>query len=79
MDPARQSPSGPDRNLGPTVIALNCVLFTGSCLIVIFRTGTRIWLTHNFGWDDAVMILAQVTTGHENILGDIRRELTLAR
>ncbi|KAI4205276.1 MAG: hypothetical protein LQ350_000598 [Teloschistes chrysophthalmus] len=60
MDPARQPPPGPDTNLGPTVIALNCVLFTGSCLIVIFRTGTRIWLTHNFGWDDAVMVLAQV-------------------
>ncbi|KAL8693980.1 MAG: hypothetical protein Q9218_001278 [Villophora microphyllina] len=60
MITARATPPGPDRNLGPAVIALNCVLFTGSCLTVIFRTITRIWLTHNFGWDDAVMILAQV-------------------
>lgn len=60
MDSVGQPPPGGDRNLGPAVIALNCVVFTSSSLIVILRTVTRIWITHNFGWDDAVMVLTQV-------------------
>ncbi|KAL8949431.1 MAG: hypothetical protein Q9222_004454 [Ikaeria aurantiellina] len=60
MDSIGQPPSGGDRNLGPAIIALNCVLFTASSLIVIFRTFTRLLLTENFGWDDAVMVLTQV-------------------
>lgn len=40
---------------------MNCVLFTASTLVVILRSITRLGITRNFGIDDAVMILTQMT------------------
>ena len=53
-------PLGPDPNLGPVVIALNCVVFALSTVVVLLRLFTRICLTRNLGWDDATMALTQV-------------------
>ncbi|KAL9128788.1 MAG: hypothetical protein Q9217_002597 [Psora testacea] len=49
-----------DRNLGPVLIGVNWAVFGPSWIFVILRLITRIWISHNFGWDDAVMVLAQV-------------------
>ncbi|KAK4693819.1 hypothetical protein P7C71_g3651, partial [Lecanoromycetidae sp. Uapishka_2] len=58
-DNSETIPSHGDRNLGPMLLAVNWVVFTPSVLIVCLRTITRVWITHNFGWDDGVMVLAQ--------------------
>lgn len=54
-------PSHGDRNLGPMLIIVNWAVFGPSTIIVCLRVVTRIWITHNFGWDDGVMLLAQVS------------------
>ncbi|KAL8674515.1 MAG: hypothetical protein Q9168_001107 [Polycauliona sp. 1 TL-2023] len=60
MDRIGDAPPGGDENLGPTIIIINSIVFTASSLIVILRTFTRLSLTKNFGWDDAVMVLTQL-------------------
>ncbi|KAL8788429.1 MAG: hypothetical protein Q9213_001652 [Squamulea squamosa] len=60
MDSIGEAPAGGDENLGPTIITINIVVFIASSLIVIIRIFTRLCLTKNFGWDDAVMVLTQV-------------------
>lgn len=60
MDSVGEPPVGGDENLGPTIITINLVVFIASSLIVILRFFTRLCLTKNFGWDDAVMVLTQV-------------------
>ncbi|KAI4233244.1 MAG: hypothetical protein LQ349_004533 [Xanthoria aureola] len=60
MDRVGEAPKGGDENLGPTIIIINVIVFVASTLIVIVRTFTRLCLTKNFGWDDAVMVLTQV-------------------
>lgn len=62
MDSVGQAPAGGDRNLGPVIIAVNVVVLTLSTLVVILRTITRLFLTRNFGWDDAMMVFTQVLT-----------------
>ena len=52
-------PDGP-RNLAGAVNGLNWVVFAWSWVSVVLRTITRVWISHNFGWDDAMMILCQV-------------------
>lgn len=59
-DNSETIPSHGDRNLGPMLIGVNWVIFGPSTIIVCLRVITRIWITHNFGWDDGVMVLAQV-------------------
>ena len=49
-----------DRNLGPVLLGINWAVFSPSTIIVCLRVITRIWITHNFGWDDAIIVLAQV-------------------
>ncbi|KAL8760418.1 MAG: hypothetical protein Q9199_000042 [Rusavskia elegans] len=60
MDRVGEAPKGGDENLGPTIIIINVIVFVASTLIVIVRIFTRLCLTKNFGWDDAVMVLTQV-------------------
>lgn len=60
MGSTGQFPEGSDRNLGSVLIAVNCVLFTTSTLVVVLRSMTRLGITRNFGIDDAVMVLTQV-------------------
>lgn len=52
--------SSGDTNLGPVILGVNWAVFSPSTILVCLRVITRIWITHNFGWDDAVIILAQV-------------------
>ena len=54
-------PSDGDRNLGPMLIGVNWVVFGSSWIWVVLRSYTRIWISRNFGWDDAVMLFAQVS------------------
>ena len=54
-------PPDGDRNLGPVLIGVNWAIFTPSWIAVILRSITRIWISRNFGWDDAVMVFAQVS------------------
>lgn len=60
MDHAEIIPSTGDRNLGPMLIAVNWAVFGPATILVCLRLITRIWITHNFGWDDAVIGLTQV-------------------
>ena len=62
MDPAEIIPSIGDRNLGPTLIAVNWAIFAPATILVCLRLITRIWITRNFGWDDAVIALTQASS-----------------
>lgn len=53
-------PPDGNRNLGPVIIAVNWIVFVPAWIIVLLRTYTRVWIGHNFGWDDATMLLTQV-------------------
>ena len=59
-DKSETIPSFGDTNLGPVILGVNCAVFSSSTILVWLRVITRVWITHNFGWDDAVIILAQV-------------------
>ena len=59
-DKSETIPSSGDTNLGPVILGVNLAVFSSSTILVCLRVITRIWITHNFGWDDAVIILAQV-------------------
>lgn len=60
MDGVDIPPPGGDQNRGPVVIAVLSLFFGLSTIIVSLRVVTRIWITRNFGWDDATMALTQV-------------------
>lgn len=60
MDKNEIIPSSGDDNLGPMLIGVNWAVFGPSTIIVGLRLLTRIWITHNFGWDDAMILFAQV-------------------
>ena len=51
---------GVHQNLGPVFVAVDVICFAFSTAAVLARLVTRIWITHNFGWDDATIALAQV-------------------
>ncbi|MCJ1456488.1 hypothetical protein MMC28_006849 [Mycoblastus sanguinarius] len=59
MDKPEIIPSTGDRNLGTVLIGVNWAVFGPSIIIVCLRLVTRIWITRNFGWDDAMIALAQ--------------------
>ena len=61
MDKPEIIPSTGDRNLGTVLIGVNWAVFGPSIIIVCLRLVTRIWITRNFGWDDAMIALAQVS------------------
>ena len=61
MDKAEIIPSVGDRNLGPMLIGVNWAVFGPATILVCLRLMTRIWITRNFGWDDAVIALTQVS------------------
>ena len=44
------------------LIGVNWAVFGPSWIAVLLRTITRIWISRNFGWDDAVMLATQVWT-----------------
>lgn len=50
-----------EQNLGPVVTAVDIVVFSLSTLFVLLRLGTRFFITRNPGWDDATIVLAQVS------------------
>ena len=60
MDQSEIIHSHGDRNLGPVLLGVNWAVFGPSTVIVGLRVVTRLWITHNFGWDDATILLAQV-------------------
>ena len=47
-------------NLGPVFHGLDWALFSLSTIIVVLRLYTRLWITRNFGLDDATIALTQV-------------------
>lgn len=66
MDKAEIIPSTGDTNLGPMLIGVNWAIFGPATILVCLRLITRIWITHNFGWDDAIIALTQVSTPTHN-------------
>lgn len=53
-------PPDGNRNLGPALVGINWGVFAPSWILVALRLVTRIWISHNFGWDDATILFAQV-------------------
>jgi len=49
-----------NRNLGPVFLGVDWTVFILSTSVVLIRLYTRIWITRNVGWDDAMMALTQV-------------------
>lgn len=50
-----------EQNLGPVFITVDIVVFALSTVFVLLRLGTRFFITRNPGWDDATILLAQVS------------------
>ena len=44
----------------PGVIAMAITLSTIAALSVLLRCWIRLYLTHNYGWDDALIVVALV-------------------
>ena len=61
MDKTEVIHSEGDRNFGPMLIGINWAIFGPATILVCLRLITRIWITRNFGWDDAVIALTQVS------------------
>ncbi|KAK3176114.1 hypothetical protein OEA41_007436 [Lepraria neglecta] len=59
-DSAETIPSSGDTNFGPVLIGVNWAVFGPSTILVGLRLVTRVWITHNFGWDDTLILLAQI-------------------
>ncbi|KAI4093429.1 MAG: hypothetical protein LQ344_002842 [Seirophora lacunosa] len=51
-----------DNNLGPLLHGIDSAIFALSTTVVVLRLFTRAWVTRNFGWDDAMMLLTQAIT-----------------
>ncbi|KAL8962232.1 MAG: hypothetical protein Q9193_001338 [Seirophora villosa] len=51
-----------DNNLGPLLHGIDYAIFALSTIVVVLRLFTRAWVTRNFGWDDAMMLLTQAIT-----------------
>ena len=64
MDKSEIIPSVGDRNLGPMLIGANWAIFGPATILVCLRLITRLYITHNFGWDDAVIAITQVRIPH---------------
>ena len=66
-------PSG-SNSLGPTILGLDAALFSLSTTIVIFRLITRVWITHDYGWDDGMIALAQaiVSCGKAFVIEEVK-------
>ena len=71
-------PPPPDGNQsrGGQIIAVDSVIFGISWSMVLLRTVTRIWITRNFGWDDATTLVAAVSNVPSACLRRLRDELT---
>ena len=52
-------------NLGPVFLGVDWAVFSLSTIVVLIRLYTRIWITRNVGWDDAVMAFTQVYSAKE--------------
>ena len=48
-------------NLGPVFLGVDWALFSLSTIMVLLRLYTRLWITRNFGWDDATIALTQAS------------------
>lgn len=64
-----------DQNLGPVFTAVDVVVFALSTTFVLLRLGTRFFITRNPGWDDATILLAQVSRAFlsQSSLGDLKK------
>ncbi|KAL9012326.1 MAG: hypothetical protein Q9173_002897 [Seirophora scorigena] len=49
-----------DNNLGPLLHGIDSAIFALPTIVVVLRLFTRAWVTRNFGWDDATMLLTQL-------------------
>lgn len=56
-----------DKDLGPVVIGLDFAVFAVSTTVVLIRLHTRLWITRNFGWDDAASALTQVAYRQDKV------------
>ena len=74
-------PPPPDgnQNRGGQIIAVDAVIFGISWSMVLLRTVTRMWITRNFGWDDATTLIAAVSGAVSTRLRPLRAELTKSR
>lgn len=49
-------------NWGPAILALTIVFLILVLIFLFLRIATRVWIVHQFWWDDAAITLAVVRT-----------------
>ena len=54
-------PAGGDKNFGGILIGINWAVFGPANIFVALRVYTRLRISHNLGWDDGMIVLAQVS------------------
>ena len=69
-------PPPPDgnQNRGGQILAVDAVIFGISWSMVLLRTVVRLWITRNFGWDDATILIAAVSVVLSAYLRPLREE-----
>jgi len=60
MAGATPAPPDGDRDHGPAISVPTVVLLVIATICVFTRSYVRVYMTHNFGWDDAFIILTLV-------------------
>ncbi len=63
-------PPGGDKNYGGALIGINWAVFAPANIFVALRIYTRLKISHNLGWDDGMIVLAQVRPASECFISD---------
>ena len=50
-----------DKNYGGILVGINWAVFVPANIFVALRIYTRVKISHNIGWDDGMIALAQVS------------------
>ena len=64
FDSGKPPPEG-DKNYAGVLIGVNWAVFAPATFVVALRVYTRWRISHNIGWDDAMIVLAQVSIAEE--------------
>ena len=54
-------PTDGDKNYGGILIGVNWAVFIPATFFVALRIFTRVKISHNLGWDDAMMVFTAVS------------------
>lgn len=75
FDSGKPPPDG-DKNYAGILIGVNWAVFGPATIVVALRVYTRLRISHNIGWDDAMIVLAQVCRSDQDRVTASREILT---